>query len=190
MDRRHVAAFLMGAVLVVSSVGGFVARPAEAVSLASLPRDTQRIIGLLLRGASPYVQQLSVKAIQALPPSRAQTMVNNLRGWWGSYSDAQIVQVGQQYDLAVQAVLQILPRNYHQRFIHGVWGVSDADEQFAQTVIQAVIQASRGGGAPGAPGVVVPPSWDNSHPTHSERGMWCALGGGFINGAGYCQPNP
>lgn len=191
MNRRHVAAVLMGVVLMASSVGGFVLKPAEAVSPASLPRDTQRTIALLLTGASPYVRQLSINAIQAIPLNRAQTMVNNLRGLLGSYPDAQIVQLGQQYDLAIQVVLQILPRNYHQKFIYGVWGVSDADEQFAQEVIQAVIQATRGGGtlgAPGAPGVV--PPLDMSHPTPSERGMWCGLGGGFINGAGYCQPNP
>jgi hypothetical protein len=192
MDRRYVAAFLTGVVLVASGVGGFVVRPAEALSPASLPRDTLRIIALLLRGASPYVQQLSVNAIQAIPSDRARTMVNNLRGLFSSYPDAQIVQVGQQYDMAVQAVLQILPRNYHQKFIYGIWGVSDADEQFAQMVVQAVTQASRGGGTlgvPGAPRVVVPPV-DMSHPTPSERGWLCALGGGFVNGAGHCQQNP
>lgn len=155
MDTRHIAALLTGLVLVASSVGGFTLRPAEAVPLASLPPDTQRTVGLILMGLSPYVQQLSVIAIQALPPDRAQVMVNNFRGL-RSYPDAQIVQVAQQVDGAIKFVLRTLPQSDHRRYINGVWGVSSADEQFAQTAEQRAVQilrASGGGVAPGAPGV-------------------------------------
>ncbi len=78
--RATLLAGLMGLFLAASNIGGLFVRPAHAVPLGTLPSDTQKTVGLILVGFSPYVRQLSSKAIQALPRDRAQTMVYNLRG--------------------------------------------------------------------------------------------------------------
>ena len=187
--NRYVATFLaglMGLLLAASNVGGLFLRPAQAVPLGTLPGDTQKTVGLILMGFSPYVRQLSANAIQALPLDRAQTMVHNLRGL-RSYSDDQIVQLAQQYDFAIRFVLSTLSPIDHQRFINGVWGVSSGDEQFAQLAEQRANEMFRGP-APIAP-LDPPGGIVQGHPTPSERGLWCALGGGHINNAGYCESN-
>lgn len=132
--KQHARVMLMGTAL----AGCGLVAGVESVSAVQLPITrrpalspaAQQTLGAILAGAPPYEQRLVLNAVQALGPERAETQLTQFRAWPAAWREA----LGQ---FTVQ-ILQVLPPQYHQTFIDGLFEVSAAEAQFAMQVANQV----------------------------------------------------
>src|SRR2546426_11939428 len=100
----------------------------------ALSPAARQTLGAMLAGVPRYEQQLILNAIWALGP-RAEMQLAQVR--------ATPPAVGAVIRQQVAQILQVLPAQYHQTFINGLFEVSPEDVQFKDYVASNILQRNR-----------------------------------------------
>ena len=103
---------------------------AQGYQLALSPAARQTL-GAMLAGVAPQQRQLILNAIWALGP-RAEMQLAQVR--------ATPPAVGAVVRRQAAQILRVLPAQYHQAFINGLFQVSPEDEQFENYVAGRILQ--------------------------------------------------
>lgn len=134
MLRRKAIPMLMGLAL----AGGtftLAGRPAQAqvqpIRLDAFSPVAQQALRLMLSGLPTYGQQLVLNAIRALGPQRAEAQLSQLM--------AMPPPSLQAFGRVLMQILQVLPPQYHQAFVDGLFHVSPAEGQFATQVVYQIV---------------------------------------------------
>ena len=142
MFKRQIGAILFGMVVAWGGLATLTVTPALAVPVQSFPPDIQQWLRSAWARLPADARQQDLVAIKALSPAQAEKAITNVRHLLRSVP----------MDIALQLVLlqdklrTSLPPASRQAFVNGGWGVSPAEEQFAQQVIQAAIARTQQGG--------------------------------------------
>jgi len=99
----------------------------------ALSPAARQTLGDMLAGVPPYEQQLILNAIWALGP-RAEMQLAQVR--------ATPPAVGAVIRQQVAQILQVLPAQYHQTFINGLFQVSPEDVQFVNDEASNILQGN------------------------------------------------
>ena len=100
----------------------------------ALSPAARQTLGAMLAGVPPYEQQLILNAIWALGP-RAEMQLAQAR--------ATPPAVGAVVRQQAAQILRVLPAQYHQAFINGLFEVSPEDVQFKDYVASNILQRNR-----------------------------------------------
>ncbi len=165
MFKRVLVAVILG----ITLTGFTVVPKAEAVPPNSLPPDIQQWLSFLWAQV-PAARQPDIIAIRALAPAQAQRAVHNIRAVRRAVPAGTLIQ-GARLGVGIR---DMLPPQYRQVFVNGFWGVSMAEEQFFDSVVQGVLRAVQAQNAVAVPGpfggtVRVPPP-----PGGMDPGLLCS----------------
>ena len=117
--------------------GALIASPIPAegqMYQRTLSPAARQTLGAMLAGVPPQEQQLILNAIWALGP-RAEMQLAQVR--------ATPPAVGAVVRRQAAQILRVLPAQYHQAFINGLFQVSPEDEQFKDYVASNILQRNK-----------------------------------------------
>jgi hypothetical protein len=156
---RPVMTMILGSALVGGTLT-LTAAPAKAqAGIAALSPSSKQVLIAMLRGAPPHMQQLIVNAMQALGPERAEAQLAQVKAM-----PPQTLQLTGQL---VIRILQILPRQYHQAFVNGLFQVTPAEEQYATQLMTQAVTAQAAASA----GIAIPNSAMGAQPAEARSQM-------------------
>lgn len=167
--KQAAAHTLLGAVLLGGSMTFAAARAGAQTAAARqfvLSRGAQQVLSNILTNATPYGRQLVWNALLKIGPERAELQLNQLSGV-SPYDMQARLQI-------IASILQMLPAQYHQAFVNGLFQASPEEEQMAVQILRTVVRMNYENSivAAGAQAEV-----------HREGLVWtCVLGGNYYCG--------
>ena len=126
---------LLAAVLCAAGMT-FVASPASAQARTArefvLSPGSQRVLYVIIRSSSPYGQRLVRNALRKIGPQHAEAQLAPLR----------VVPLNElQMRMQVLGwIMQMVPTEYHQTFVNGLFQATPEETQFADRIINGVAQ--------------------------------------------------